>query len=771
MPTSFDFDSQTILTIINWVFIGFIGFFALIGLLKGLAKGAIKATTRIVFVVLSAVTALILSNVLIGMVDSSMIEQVYGAVGLDKILAELEQLFSASPTLAVYIPTLLLAAVRPFIFVLLFIVLCMVTYIVGAIINKIIIGVIMADKDDEYDDRGRRRRKRYRPSGISRLIGMVLYTVCGVVVAGCMLMPISGYFVLVSDGYAALKEAEMIEATDDSSKDIEVVLKDGKDLLGVKLEQLGFGFMFDLTTSYKTESGVESSIGADVNSLIGIVPSVMDMSSMDFGDMENLDLTPLRNILTAIGKNEPIKAIGAEIMSFAGGKWLNNEEFMGLNIKAEMPEDIKDSIDPALEKLANTTRATVIDDLNDFIDEVEALASSYPEVEKMSDNDFSDLSKLEISPFENILRAIEHTEITKEIIANILSKAGTKWLAGQAFMDIDIEGSLPEDIKGILTPAYELFATANKDNVVTNLREFINLLTDVKDVMAEFVTITAQNFEDDNAAGIVVAPIRAIANTVQNEKSQLTGRIISTLISRAGTKWLNTEEFMGLNIKEQLPDEYKNSFDSILERLANTAHETLVKDMNDFADSMESFSRTVDYTNALNNGEMSVEEMTETLSEALTLLNTESAEVLKGFFETALSGAIDEGDDSGSAAVVSAIVIDALDKIVECNELGDKITVEQYASAVNFTLNYVNGKNGEVTADDVIETIIGSSIICENIRDYVVKEGSRTINLNPEEKAAVATAIEQYKAEKSGELTEEQLSALEAVKKLFGVAV
>ena len=68
--------------------------------------------------------------------------------------------------------------------------------------------------------------------------------------------------------------------------------------------------------------------------------------------------------------------------------------------------------------------------------------------------------------------------------------------------------------------------------------------------------------------------------------SDLTKPIIANLIARAGTKWLDGEAFLGLDLKGQLPDGYKNFFDAVLGVMKNTTSDTLVNDLTDFANTV-----------------------------------------------------------------------------------------------------------------------------------------------------------------------------------------
>ena len=555
------------LTIVNIVYLAVVGFFVLIGIFVGLARGLVRSLSRLICLIISALGAMLITMMLVNILGPKASEMLLNLDFVKSMLANLGELVDASPTLTTYAPTLLLAALGPIVFVILFIILSLFNLILGRIFNYLFGKMIPNEK-----------------SGFSRLFGMIISVACGVVISACLMMPITGYVVNASKTYKKLEAENIVVPNNDQGKNIAKALRGADELVIIKAENLMTSYIFSLTTSYVMPNGVSGNFVSDVDAFINVVPSVMNLSAMDFSDIENIDLSPLRGILAGINDNQSVSAIIAEILSYASGKWLNNEPFMELNIKDELPEDIKDAFDPALEKLNATTYKTVTDDLNDFIDEIEALSKAYPAINEISEGDYSDPSKIDVSPYETIVDAIDNTDITKAIVANVIAKAGEKWAAGQDFMGLNIEEQLPEELKGILVPSYEMFASSKKDTVVDNIRSFIKLLTDVKDIAVKLTTLTDQGFDASNLANVDETPVKDIASLVEKSNSPLTKTVIASLISKAGEKWLNGEDFMGLNIKEEVPDDYKNSFDNVLVFMKDTTAETVVEDIRAFAD-------------------------------------------------------------------------------------------------------------------------------------------------------------------------------------------
>ena len=854
------------LTIVNIAYLSVIGIFVFFGIITGLIRGTIKSFSRLVCLCASALFAMLATSIVINQYGTQIAEYVLSLDFVKGAMENLGEMTEASPTLTTYAPILAMCAVAPIAFVLAFIVFALLTLPIGAIFNWILKGVFAEKKN-----------------GLSRLLGMLLSICCGVVISGCFLMPVTGYLVNAGAVYEKLEQENVVEPNNEEGQKIADALKGVDELMVVKFENKITGFVFKSTTSYRMPSGVQGDLVGDANAVLNVVPSVMNLSAMDFSDIENIDLSPLRGILEGIRDNESIRAIAAEILSYASGKWLNNEPFMDLNIKEELPEDfedIKDAFDPVLEKLNATTKDTVIDDLIEFIDEIEALSKAYPAVKEMSEANFSSIEDVDVTPFETIVDAIEQTTIVKEIVANIISTAGGKWLCGQSFMELNIEEQLPDDFKGVLTPAYETFASTDKDKVVDDLRSFIalfgdlkaivgeatalseqsfaegdldsidvtplnnmairtdeatspltkpiiasimaragsrwldgqtflginieeqlpddlkdvltpayamfaattadsvvndfgsfvSLLCDVRDIMSEINALAAQSFDEDNLQDVTEEPIRNMATITEQSTSTLTKPIIATIVARAGTKWYNSEPFLGINIKEQLPAEYKNSFDAVLTILKDTTEDTVVGDLNNFADCIASVVNTYRYFKELSSGTANLGDMADALSDALSTVTDENKDVIAEVMNDAINNIV---DDEETAEVISGIVTNALDRIAEENANSDggvSEEVRNYAEAVNSIVNYVTGENDEqVTADDIIETVTNSNTLSGVIIDYTETEGAATIPATDEQKEAISSAIDGYEESNEETLTDEQRQTLEALKKLFGI--
>ncbi|MBO4572771.1 MAG: CvpA family protein [Clostridia bacterium] len=717
------------LQIVNIVYFAIIGLILFVEIIVGLVRGTGKSLVRLVFLAISAFVAVILTSVVMGRFGGDIYNMLYDNLGLGSLTESLSELFAASPTLAEYLPAVVISALSPIAFTLVFIVLALITMIFGAIINS-------SFSKGEYGEN--------KKSVDNRVIGMVLSLLCGVIISGCLMMPATGYIVNAGKVYSKLEEQEVIAPTSEQGNSIAEVLKNAKELPIVSVTDTATSFIFDATSQYTLSDGSKSSVAADAESISNVAPAVVNLGTMDFSDTKNIDVTPLRDILKGIENNETIRAIIAEVLSYASGKWLNEQEFMGLNLKKQLPEDIKDDLDPALEKLNETTKATVIDDLNMFIDEIEALSGAYKSVSEFTENDFSDLSKINVEPMNEVVSVIENTVIARKIVANLLASAGQKWIEGKPFMGVDIEAQLPDDLKGVLNPAYDMLSSTDNDNVIDKLHSLTALLADVKAIMGEINVFTAQDFGEGHLQDVDATPLNHVADDIENASSALTRPIVTEIIKRAGEKWLLWNEFLGLNLKQQLPLEYRETLDPALVILADTTEETVVDDINNLADAVSSLVNTYKFARQIASGDTDINTSSATLSAAFATVSANNVELVSGIVDQAVKEMV---DDDATSVAVSGVMKKVLEKIAEANVPGSETFTElseKYADAVTEIVGYVNGGNMQATADAVINVVLENAEVGEVLRDYTSAYESVPVATTPEQKLEIANAIANY---------------------------
>lgn len=365
-------------SIINIAFIAIIGICLLIGVLSGF-KGFLRSTVGLACVVLSAVFALVLTNTVLTPNFGGMIAEAITSAAKDN--ESIKGLIDASPTLGEYLPALVGSLSSPLLFFAAFVVLSIIFGIIGGIIKAILKKVV----------------KFKIP--FSRLIGCAVSLVASAVVAISLLMPFAGYMNVLSDGYVALKDGGVIAATDEG-KGIEDIMVNGKNQATVKLVYSLSGGIFDgLVTIEKTTEtdGQKKVVKVNAKDEIALFATlaghILDLTETDFSDVKNIDVKPIYDLTDDIKDAGTIKTVVAEILAKAATEWKNGNEFLGLNLKEQLPDGYKNSLDAALEKLSKTTDETIVytdekgntaGDLPDLAHAVEALVKLYSYSETLS---------------------------------------------------------------------------------------------------------------------------------------------------------------------------------------------------------------------------------------------------------------------------------------------------------------------------------------------------------------------------------------------------
>ena len=739
------------LKIVNIAYIALIGLFVVIEIFVGLSRGGFRSMVRLVFVLLSAVVAVILTNYAMGQYGDTIYNAVNDNLGItDKMGEQLAELSAASPTLAEYLPALLLGVAAPLVFVLLFVALSLVTMILGAIVNAIF------------------KKFANNKSSVSRFYGLIISILCAVVAVSCILMPVTGYLVNAGKVYTKLEEEEVIESSSEEGAKIAEALKNVDKQPVVAAEYYLTSFLFEMTTTYKVGNGAKSNIVADATAVAEVAPAIVNLGAMDFSNVENIDVTPLRSILTGIGKNEPIRAIIAEILSYASGKWLNYEEFMGLNLKEQLPEDVKDDLDPALEKLNATTYETVIDDLNDFIDEIEALSRAYDSVASFSANDFSEFSEVNVTPLNDVIDIIENTTIARKIVANLMKSAGEKWASGEEFINLNIEEQLPEDLKGVLKPAYELLATCDNENVITNLRAITALLDDVKNIVGDLQDFSEEKFDEENLDKVDLTSMRKVVNEIETSTSPLTKKIVASLVARASGKWLLSQEFMGINMKDQLPLEYREMLDGELLKLSNTTEETVIEDLNSLIDKMSTVISMYAAVKGIADGNVDLHESAGLLAKAFSTVTPSNVQTIEDVMEEAVKSVFDDESTSNAIAGMAKKVLRDISELNASDDPEVQAIVEKYADLVNEVLVYVYDAESDASADGIINYVLAHEDIGQTIASYVNSPEAEKVVLPEERKQEISSAVNTYLAEHE-DISEANLNAINAVKRYFDI--
>ena len=337
-------------TISNVVF-GIFAVFGIIGALVGLAKGLVRSGVKLASIILAAVVAFSILPMVIAKAYEFVLPY------LDDLLAPVGELFRVSPTLTEYFPTLLTGLLSPIVFIVVFAVCLLAVAIIRGIINAILKAILPK-----------------KPGILGRLGGLVLGAVSGVMVALCFIFPIAGYFNAVPAIYTNVRE---IVSTEENPIDpqVEEIVINLPNAPAIKLVNDTTKQYFDKLVCY-TDGDKQVSSLDDLTTLTSLVSPAMRFA-MSVGDVEAMDTQAIREISTAISDSTKLRTIVAEVISTASQKWIANEDFMGINLKAQLGADYATALDLVLLDLSQTTQATVVQDLNSFADTVDTIKLLY----------------------------------------------------------------------------------------------------------------------------------------------------------------------------------------------------------------------------------------------------------------------------------------------------------------------------------------------------------------------------------------------------------
>ena len=337
--------------IVNKVILGVFAFFVIVDAISGLSKGLIRTLVKVASIAVAAVVAFTISPTLLAKAYELALPY------LDDLLANFHELFTASPTLAAYLPTLATGLIMPIVFIATFAVCLLAVSIVRAILNLILKAILPKKKGI-----------------LGRLTGLVAGAVGGALVALCFVFPVTGYFTAIPNIYTNLHE---IVSTEENPIDptVEETIINLPNAPSVK-------FVNDLTKDYfdqfvSYDNGEETvSVMDDLTTITSVVsPALRFVKSV--GDVETMDIQAVRDIVGIIGGNKQLRTIMAEVLSTASQKWLADEAFMGFNLKEMLDPEYKFALDVVLADLAVTTEATVVQDLNSLADTIVTLQRIY----------------------------------------------------------------------------------------------------------------------------------------------------------------------------------------------------------------------------------------------------------------------------------------------------------------------------------------------------------------------------------------------------------
>ena len=871
-------NAQIVIDVLFW---GVPGLIVLISLLVGLKKGLTLSLVNLVRIVVTILLAMLLTKLIIARAQDTVLETAVTYIeGNDGI----RQIMDASPELARYVTVLALYLIAPIVFLPVFFVTSIVMLIPTGIVKLVIKSANkrrQREEGGEYDASGHKRKYRYKKTApLSSLWGMLIGVVCGVIVSAALLMPFSNYAVKADEYFEKIQATGYIESSETSDMVVDG-LQTSSGHTSVKILNTVSAPLFDVLTTYTTTDNKKASVFDDLGFVADIIPDVIEftdgLKANGTSDFTKIDLKPMKNVVQKLKNTGELKNVVVSVLAKVGKEWGDGGELFGINMSKTIPEDIFPSAKIAFDRLASMSEAenasVALDVVNEFVDAFGVLGDIYAEVTALSDNDFSDISSVSVKPISNVARILSSDEsaLVREIAARLISDAGTKWSEGKSFLDINIKSSVPEDFDSALNSVLGVLKNTTADKIAGDLVTFADTFDTFADVYGEIDALSKTDFNDissvsvaplDNIADILrdsksdlardvvagllntageswkeaqdfmsiniknqlpsgcddcfdrafdllagtsadtvsadirtfasaisafgkvytevdalsdtefdklesvtVAPVKNTARILSEEGNDLARGIVADLISSASAKWLDGEEFMGLNLKESLPDGYKNSLDGALGRLKNSTELTIVDELNYFADAIEAIKGAYKTAQSITQEDTTIEEMQQNMTETLNSLTPESVGLVIDVISDGISDTIsDEMGNENNASVMNDAIADVLTDIAE---LPEEDRAAEAAALVNI-ITYVSDSSAATAEPDaLVESVVASSIISDEINKLA--EDERTFEVDSTEYEAINTAIDDYINNDNNDISEEQQKLLESLRSLFVV--
>ncbi len=375
------------------------------GFVRGRKRGGTRAGVRLGLLALCVVGAFLITR--------------YAAVHIEPVLEDVvkdrlgdlpetaSQAMDASESLLHYVLDLVLSMVAPIVFLVVLGVLRFITWIIYLI--------VCAALPKKVDDRG---KKQF--SGASRVTGSVLSGAAAALLVFAMLTPAVGYITFATEVYGSLVEEELVkEDSLPSAARENIEGLENSTTLSI-MGKLGTRGFFDAMTVM--EDG-ETPATQEVFVLVELVPGVNGVTEIDFGSAFSgegvLDMSAVdQGLLPILARSPHMCGVVAELMSTAAAKWLAEEDFLGINLKEQIPEDYKDALDAVLELVSNTTEEKVVQDLKTLSKTLALVSRSYTYMYMVDDYVNVTGEHLQ-TEMETILEEVDHE--TAGLLASALS--------------------------------------------------------------------------------------------------------------------------------------------------------------------------------------------------------------------------------------------------------------------------------------------------------------------------------------------------------------
>ncbi len=545
-----------------------IGSVVLVGLLLGLWRGSLRSGIRLGVIAATAALSFgvvyILGEFILPIWEEDIHNLLFDVLSM--LHVAVADVLNASEDMIVYVVDVLVAMLKPLVFMLVFAGLNIVTYIIFMIARIFL-------------PRGKKRK-------ISRVGGMALSAIGGFIIVICLSMPITGYVAFLSSEYEAVEKTGLVP-TEYVPEALAKQVVATQNNAGIKfINTCGGRLLFNSLSRVDGQNATDE-LGFIVDTVAESLPAIEDMmvsneeagAEAEAGDYTAVDLSAVRTtVIPQLEKASPrVKAILAEVLRTASESWKNGESFVGVNISALLGEEIVDSIGILLEELSTTNTENALTDLDNFVHTAEDLSrclTYFKEIKTGNPKDLVSTGKqtLNMSVIrEKIIPLIEQSQTEREFMASVIQNAAGSWKQGQSYLNVDLI-SLMGNYRGSADLLLDRLMETNADNLRRDLEEVSYDLETLSQTYVYFVEMQTSEKEavelQENLADIVKDMSPEAVDVI---KQTLTDEIVGTIqITQGSDKVMDLLGDTLLNITT-LPDEEKQKEAQALNDLLNYA--------------------------------------------------------------------------------------------------------------------------------------------------------------------------------------------------------
>ncbi len=338
--------------IVTYVLLGLVGLLALVGALKGLSRGIKRQSVRTVSIILSIVLSFVVVKILYGVVlgffDCASMAELFtklDELGLALDAETKDSLANFDPILVEYILAIPLALlVGPIVFIPVFIIVSAIMLIVHAIVCGVV---------------GFRKKENTKAT---RLLGMALGFVQGVLVSIVLLVPILGLASTVSGAVDTIRANE-----NKSEADVELInmydtdLKDIVENPMVKtLGKLGGNLMYKMLATVKVEDNKVKMVD-QIDTVLVVYGELDTLSSLEFTNLTPEQQASITALIDVVGDSNYFAPLLSKLVSSVA-------TMVEGDMIAEMEEPIKTLMVDILAIFKTSSQENIKSDLKTFCD-------------------------------------------------------------------------------------------------------------------------------------------------------------------------------------------------------------------------------------------------------------------------------------------------------------------------------------------------------------------------------------------------------------------